>query len=31
MLSVVELFVLVLQCDAFIVIILSDEPRQNKG
>ena len=23
--------VLVLQCDAFVVIILSDEPRQNQG
>ena len=25
------MFVLVLWCDAFIVIVLSDEPRQNQG
>ena len=24
-------FVLVLWCDAFVVIVLSDEPRQNQG
>ena len=29
MLSVFEWFVLVLQCDAFVVIVLSDEARQN--
>ena len=26
-----EWFVLVLKCDAFVVIVLSDEPRQNHG
>ena len=26
-----EWFVLVLQCDAFVVIVLSDEPRPNLG
>ena len=31
MLSVFEWFVLVLWCDAFVVIILSDDPRQNQG
>ena len=31
MLSVFEWFVLVLQCYVFIVIVLSDEPRQNQG
>ena len=24
-------FVLVLWCDAFVIIVLSDEPRQNQG
>ena len=31
MLSVFEWLVLVLQPDAFVVDILSDEPRQNQG
>ena len=34
MLSVIDLikwFVLVLWCDDFVVIVLSDEPRQNQG
>ena len=31
MLSVFEWFVLVLQYDAFVVIVLSDEPRLNQG
>ena len=32
MFSVFEWFVLVLQqCDAFVVIVLSDEPRQKQG
>ena len=31
MFSVFKWFVLVLQCDAFVVIVLSDEPRQNQG
>ena len=31
MFSVSEWFVLVLQCDAFVVIVLSDEPRQTQG
>ena len=31
MFSVCEWFVLVLQCDAFVEIVLSDEPRQNLG
>ena len=31
MFSVFEWFVLVLHCYAFVVIILSDEPRQNQG
>ena len=31
MLSVFEWFVLVLWCDAFVLIVLSDEPRQNQG
>ena len=34
MLSVLILFsscVLVLWCDAFVVIVLSDEPKQNQG
>ena len=26
-----EWFVLVLWCDAFVLIVLSDEPRQNQG
>ena len=30
MLSVFEWFVLALQCDAFVVIVLSDQPRQNQ-
>ena len=30
MFSIFEWFVLVLQCDAFVVIVLSDETRQNK-
>ena len=31
MFSVLEWFVLVLLCDAFVVNVLSDEPRQNQG
>ena len=31
MFSVFEWFVLVLWCDAFVLIVLSDEPRQNQG
>ena len=31
MFSVFEGFCLVLWCDAFVVIILSDEPRQNEA
>ena len=31
MFSVFEQFVLVLWCDAFILIVLSSEPRQNQG
>ena len=31
MFSVFEWFILVLQCKAFVVIVLSDEPRQNQG
>ena len=31
MLSVFGWFVLVLQCEAFIVVVLSDEPGQNQG
>ena len=31
MFSVFEWFVLVLWCDAFVLIALSDEPRQNQG
>ena len=31
MLSIFGLFVLVLQSEAFIVIVLSDEPGQNQG
>ena len=31
MFSVFEWFVLVLWCDAFVVIVLSDEPGQNEG
>ena len=31
MLSVFEWFVIVLWCDAFVLIVLSDEPRQNQG
>ena len=31
MFSVLIDFVLVLHCDAFIVIVLYDEPRQNQG
>ena len=31
MLSVLEWFVLVLQCDAFVLIVLSDEPKRTKG
>ena len=31
MLSVFEWFVLVLWCDAFVLIVLSDEPRQKQG
>ena len=27
----IKWFVLVLWCDAFVVIVLSDEPRQNQG
>ena len=29
MFSVFKLFILVLQCGAFVTIVLSDEPRQN--
>ena len=29
MFSVFEWFVLVLRCDAFVVTVLSDEPKQN--
>ena len=31
MFNVLEWFVLVLQCDTFVVIVLSDEPRKNEG
>ena len=31
MLSFFEWFVLVLLCDAFILMVLSDEPKQNQG
>ena len=31
MFRVSEWFVLVLCCDAFVLIVLSDEPRQNQG
>ena len=31
MFSVFEKFVLVLRCDALVLIVLSDEPRQNLG
>ena len=31
MFSVFEWFILVLQCKAFVVIVLSNEPRQNQG
>ena len=31
MFSDFEWFVPVLKCDAFVVIVLSDEPRQNEG
>ena len=31
MFSVFEWFVLVLQCDALVVIVLTDEPKQNQG
>ena len=31
MFSVFEWFVLVLWCDAFVLIVLSDESRQNQG
>ena len=31
MFSVFEWFSLVLWCDAFVLIILSDEPRKNQG
>ena len=31
MFSVFEWFVLVLLCDAIVLIVLSDEPRQNHG
>ena len=31
MFSVFEWFALVLWCDAFVLIILFDEPRQNQG
>ena len=31
MFSVFEWFVLVLWCYAFVVIVLSDKPRQNQG
>ena len=29
--DLIQWFVLVLLCDAFVIIILSDEPRQNQG
>ena len=29
--NLIKWFVLVLWCDAFVVIVLSDEPRQNQG
>ena len=31
MFSVFEWFVLVSWCDAYVLIVLSDEPRQNQG
>ena len=31
MFSVFEWFILILQCDAFTVIVLSDEARQSQG
>ena len=31
MFNVFEWFVLVLKCDVFVLIVLSDEPRQNQG
>ena len=31
MFSVFEWFVLVFWCDAFVLVVLSDEPRQNQG
>ena len=31
MFSVFEWFVLVLWCDAFVLILFSDEPKQNQG
>ena len=31
MFNVFKWFVLVLLCDAFVLIVLSDEPRQNQG
>ena len=30
-LNLIQWFVLVSWCDAFVVIVLSDEPRQNQG
>ena len=30
-LNLIKWFVLVSWCDAFVVIVLSDEPRQNQG
>ena len=31
MLSVSKWFVVVLLCDAFVIIVLSDEPKQDQG
>ena len=31
MYSVFEWFVLILQCDTYVIFVLSDEPRQNQG
>ena len=31
MFSVFKWFVFILQCDAFVVIVLSDESKQNQG
>ena len=31
MLNIFECFVFALKCDDFVIIVLSDEPRQNQG